>query len=1482
VADETFVIGGEYTGRPAFTNLFNDLSETERRLLELSRINPQAGSREYLQSLSGVLREQFSALDRARAGLENSILKDQEVAAKIKNTALFGGPSAAAQQRAKDFGLPAGTVYGSETQQRIAQNSAFIGRQGAAERLQKEYDKASGAVQQAAQADRALAATGKILGKFQQDRAKAEETAARAAQLAAEADNKASRLRSVDAEFAALQPQRYASPDLTTNTGRLKERVNAAEVGYEIATRRRTAAFDADNRTVESMLQAHRAYLASQAELNAATRNLAVAQGRQATGASGLIGQFQTGFKGVSDRPYAEQIGQAFKFSVLYGSAYKILFGITQTLQATLQEAIAFQQSMTELKISSGRTEDSLKGLSENLGRSAVEAGFSPSQGVLVGARSLGLFGATEGSGATAAEQDRIAEISARVVSRIAMGSGQQPADIQSNLAAIAQAFGTGAEGQIRAYDLDAFLTKKFGVPVGSTLAGASEAGTVGKAAGFSQEQVQAIAAQLQSRVGVSPEAVAGYMAQIFSRAGEGSLVSVDQKYGINPQTSLANQFNKLADIYAKNPSSRDDIAAVGGRGKVQSAFIAMLQDWQEIQRQVNAAKHGGAEGAGDAAFQQRLKNLGGELAQTMGAMKDFASALAQTGLLEVLGAGVIAFREMLQAVTAIIRVYNSLGDTTHRVVEGLVAFLVATRLATGGNLLTSAGRATALASGGGILASGGGAHAAEGAFLANAKGFALAGAVLGDVYLWSQFRSATTKLTDAENNVAGLLSAGLPVGATPDMLRARASALTDSATQSRESTSGFFANLSTGKFGINHDLAEANRANAELADSEAKRLNNLANLAERLDKQTNPTDAIVTSLDPTALQQAMDGITASGGTAQDQLDALNASILGTADAAGRLSTAFNPTLFAGDVAGNIFSALQTAISFKSKEVNWFGSPFDLTHMVEQAPQRVRENINPQQIQTRIAGQLSAYNQSGVATDDLNNRQLRGIAGTAIEGLPEAAFPEITDPKKIAEIRKKMIRIVVRQLQLQIKGVKGIIDSGHKLTGTELTTAISQANTSLAALLGSLPETDYLGRIDALKGHVHDLRAYIRDAAKGTDLAGAMEQLDLARRQLAEQQITRLEALRRAAQHQAKTDAEVKSIGRSFFTKELNRAIASGSRDVLVHLIETAGDWSISIARNAIKTAIATARAAVTTQAQAAAFASAELAGIKGMAGRHFDGLGGPTSAVAHQLEQLQAMLAGLGSATPGNLRHRWRPRSPPRPPGSRRLRRRARSPRSPRPGLRWPPRAPTWQQPRRAPWSTTPRSGPTWRPATSSPTPSRPTTRTCSCSPTTPPTRWSRPAPRCVLPRPSSADAGKPADVRAADRVALQASQAELESTRFSQRLEAAQTAEQLGRTSHRAYINYLDHEHDRLRASSTATTSSSRSSTRSTSSCRRPAARCRASGTSGTSTSPSPTRCAATSRRTTAAVCSPLVSAPGRGPRPTPSTSTAPTPRW
>lgn len=1437
MANEEVVIGYRYTGQDQVNNLVNDLGRTERALAELASSSTgsafQSVGQTALTRLSETLRGQFSALEDARARLAQAELRAGQVTGRT-NVGI-------GQVRETDHGPIKG--YLSQAEQDNAQIGSARAINSARTNLEKQYLLAAEAVRQerpaagaveairasmirfnaaeekrAATAERLAAeeaATGQrnldSINQANYRRVQAEDAAARA-----EREN-ANRLTDVDARLAGdRQPGQYP----TTHVGQAALGVEAAEINLEAASKKLADERNSTTRTYESVRAAESRELAATRSLSSARERLTVAETRE-TASFGQ--QFRSGFKGVSDRPYAEQLGQAFKFSVLYGSAYKILFGITQTLSNALQEGIAFQQSMTELSIASGQSADQMNQLQRNLGQSATEAGFAPSQGVIVGARSLGLFGQTAGSGATIAQQNQTAEISARVVSRAAFGSGLQPEDLQRDLAAIAQAFGTGASGQVRAFDLDAYLSKRFGTGPGSTITSVSESATAGKAAGFSQEQITAIAAVLQARTAQSPQAVAGYMAQIFSRAGEGALNTLESKFGISSKTPLATQFDQLAKIYQKQPDQRDDISAVFGRGKVQNAVIALLQSYPAVQAAAKDAKTQ-AGGKGDAAFDQRINNLGGQLGIFVGDLKAFSSQLGRSGLLDVLGVGIKALDQFVKAATSLLEIWNQMDG----VVRGLIATL----------LLEEGVRRSGLASG--LLSSAAGAHklgvpvgTAESAvgIGSKLKTAGEIGLVLAAITAAGSTISANNKLNTATAGTRDLLATSdLGAGATPAELQARAAALTQQADEAQKAASGFFASIID--LG---DKADAARGAGAAADAEAARLTALAAYKSRVEAAAPASEALITGFDATSLSASLQSITDQGGNARDRLDALAATLNETGAAASRAKAAFDPKVFAGDAAQGALGALSGA-GFVGQRTSDLGQSVGnlLLGSFQKEPAGTFSNALPGAIssvtnQGEIAKRLqAALEAKGVSSQkDITPQIASQLARSTVGTTPEEALASlgISDPEQIKKLRGLMVDAVRKSLLGQAKAIKDIVSGKTSLSPGDLTSAVNTISSETSSLLGTLQQSDTGGRVGALRRQVRLIRAAIADTPTGAT-SQVQDQLDAARRALADQQIAGLEDLRRAAQRNATSKKQIASIGKGFLKRELNIAIKANDDDKLVEIIGIAGKYAKQIAIDAIQATVRVAQAAIKAENLAASLASSELEGIKGMAGRIKSNRGAASAVEYAQVQALQDEIKLINSTASGNASTdtfasgsdsnnplatntgaapaATKDTGPTRAQvNAARLTALAQGSESQIQTAR------AEIASARADMAAAKKGTVEYYSALGAYLSARNSLTDAIQAyhqnlfllghDATNPIVQARAALRAAQAK-LAADAGKPADVRAEDKVAVQAAQADLESTRFSQRLEAAQTAEQLGRISHRAYINYLDHERDRL----------------------------------------------------------------------------------
>lgn len=932
-------------------------------------------------------------------------------------------------------------------------------------------------------------------------------------------------------------------------------------------------------------------------KLAVAVRNAEIAQA-QGTSRS-MRENFITGFRGrrIGDGPpvpYAEQLGQAAKFSVLYGGAYKALFLLTQTLQDTLTEGIAFQDAMTDLKIASGRSRESLDNLSESLGQAAVEAGAAPSQGVQVGARALGLYGATQSD---AAEQDRVARISAQVVSRLAVGSKSTPVDLQGDIASITQALGLGAEGQFRVADLDAYFTKRFGIAQGSTLKAVGEAATVGTAAGFTPEQLFAISADLISRTGQTDAAVAGYMAQIFSRGGEGTLTGVATKYGVDPNQELARVVDQLANVYkTADAQGQAEIAASFGRGKVQNAAIALLNDYAEVRRSTTESRTDAA-GSADEQFNERMKNIGGQLAQLSGDFKDFAGVLGESGLLDVFGAGVLVLDQFLESVTGVLRLFNEMPRALRDIIS--VAALAATAkkfgvlgvvpgAATAGTRYTGAVTAATAGGAGAIAARGAGLAAAAGALINP-----ITGAIAGLLAIGA-IRNSVTQMHGAIDATTASLTQGDATRFTDisaDQLDAMATESAQLAQANRDATPGLLNALTFGR--ANND----NLAAADLQDARTEYLISLADLIRKNTEAPVDTGSVFSSFDETGLNTGLQGLQERGLSAAYQLEQLNNALAGTRGAAETAAAAFNVDEFTGRAAANA-PALAYGLAEGS---NLYG--------------RIPQGVDPRNVQSRAVAQFSSFqdeflksfnpadlqqseeqalaNLGVTSAFDLDDATIAKVARAVAPGYAqqfiETLPADLQTPKNLRQTRLFIQSAIALQLEEQAKSDRALFHIGKGGHGTALQAEgeIKRQVELRNAARDDLPDNDFRGRRAEMDGLLRQLNRVIPKRHDASDESEALryEQIAQTRRDLVQNNVDELEALRSVAVRNARSRRQALRESRGFITREINQIVhRGGDSDQLANLIGMAGQGAVSVAQKAINDAIKIARAALSVQ----------------------------------------------------------------------------------------------------------------------------------------------------------------------------------------------------------------------------------------------------------------------------------------------------------
>lgn len=985
---------------------------------------------------------------------------------------------------------------------------------------------------------------------------------------------------------------------------RLAEAVRRAELGHGASTQ---ALRDSVNRATVAYDRASRTVIDSQRRLQVALDNEALVHAQNARRSARE--DFITGFRGQRQAPYAEQIGQAFKFSVFYGTAYRLLFGLTQTLQATFDEGVAFQQAMTSLVIAAGRPKEELDQIADTLGRSATRAGFAPSQGVEIGARSLGLYGVTESD---AAIQNRVMQISARVVNQLAVGSKMQPVDLQNQIAAIGQAMNVGAAGQFRIADLDAYMTRKFGVAQGSTLESVAQSASVGRAAGFSEEELFAIAASMISRTGQTSSAVGGFMAQIFSRGGEGSLVDVARKQGIDPDQELRGIVSQLAQLY-EGASAREqaEISATLGRGKIQNAAIGgLIQSFDEILSR-SAAAQTEAGGEADRQFSLRMNNIGGQLARLQGVMRDFASELGESGLLDMVGLGIVVFREFLESVNALLRVWNTLPNAIQDTVIALGLLKIAARTAAGTSLAEglgstySAARAASLTTSAGLGTNAAGrlvytgtgrfaplsagttalTGAAGGAALRGvstglvAAGRAALGMIgpigwaIGGLLALGALKNTADAMGEAQRNATEvLLRPGVGVGSSPVALQSYAGELRSAATQSRETTGLLMQAITLGAAN-NRGEATANRL-----DAEAKRISALAaRIAARTEVSTPVDSSVFKGFGAEEVATGLEALEAGGATAGEQLKALRDILFGTADAANAAANAFDRDEFAGTAAIGLPGAASRGLDrFTRREQRRITPEQQMSAALAGLPvpgtqgkslqAEVAKVLTGSEAEARLKRGLDELGISSEA--DIDASTAERLAAFVGEGIAEQ-LPSLVGRSKatLDEAQALIEAALAKQLLAQAGSLRQILAGTEPLSREDAVAAAAHLVERSASVVDRKADIDTQGRVASLRVRIANLRRIQAKADTDEPIGFITEAIDDARREIASNQIAELERLRRIAQRNADSKAEIAAIGQGFLRREIAAAIRGGDADQLAAILEAAGRGAARIAR---------------------------------------------------------------------------------------------------------------------------------------------------------------------------------------------------------------------------------------------------------------------------------------------------------------------------
>lgn len=402
-------------------------------------------------------------------------------------------------------------------------------------------------------------------------------------------------------------------------------------------------------------------------------------------GQRGFREQFREGFAGPRDGETGYMFGQTARISLFYGAAYRALNFLQEAIVNITQETLAYQDALTDLAVATQASRQENAALATDLGATAASAGYMPSQGVTMGARAMGLYGV---AAAPREDQERAARISAEVATQVARSANSKdPAAVQTQLAGAARAFGFGVDRLTDLQDMITYISRSTGQTPTELLGATSNIATLGRAAGFSPEQLMAIVAQVGTTTGQNPEATAGQFRQVLSREFDKVATAAQSIFGMDTSgMSTTEEVLSAVSQLRMSQQQVNDFTATFGKGGSQTVAMIMLEDWGRIQGLASGATS--SPGIGKSTYEQTMANVGKQLQVLGSSAMELGLKVVETGLVDWLVLVVAGANQLVDALSYLLDIFNQIPRPIRSVGLALGEMALAAKLFKGSGLM--------------------------------------------------------------------------------------------------------------------------------------------------------------------------------------------------------------------------------------------------------------------------------------------------------------------------------------------------------------------------------------------------------------------------------------------------------------------------------------------------------------------------------------------------------------------------------------------------------------------------------------------------------------------------------------------------------------------------------------------------------------------------------------------------------------------------
>ena len=362
----------------------------------------------------------------------------------------------------------------------------------------------------------------------------------------------------------------------------------------------------------------------------------------------------------------ASSAGATVKFTALYSAINAVTGAITDTIT----EAVDYRDSLTDLNVALGETNEASAGLVDQLSNISKIAGGNVGQALDSAARGVRAFGSdAEGVALPDEQREQAGVRTARAATNLSIIASKEIPDATGDIVAIGNAFEVEADQLERINDAIAAAKEQGGDPK-QIAQGLANGGVALKAAGFSYVEAAQLISRVVLKLDQSGQASATRISRITAALNSTAGRALKTDLGLDPDM---NGRDALAEIglRRRGASATGEQLTASQMARVTSV-LGGTSNLRELEVTLDAL---GGELAGGFAngfnvagkaqdeVTRKTADLAGQLKALTGTIKNVQNEVFDSGLFAPFVLGLATIKPVLETVETLLKLMNQFGD---------------------------------------------------------------------------------------------------------------------------------------------------------------------------------------------------------------------------------------------------------------------------------------------------------------------------------------------------------------------------------------------------------------------------------------------------------------------------------------------------------------------------------------------------------------------------------------------------------------------------------------------------------------------------------------------------------------------------------------------------------------------------------------------------------------------------------------------------